>query len=137
VVVCDGRKAIVMENTGDAKFPNLQVRETYNHPDKTTAEQGAEKPGRVQHSVGRTISAVGQTDWHDESERAFLAKLADRLHHAVSAGEVAAVILVAPPRALGMIREKYSPALRKALTAEIAKDLVKAPTSEIEKHLTS
>lgn len=137
VVVCDGRKAVILENVGDSKFPNLQVRETHEQPDKPTLEQGADKPGRVHSSAGSGRSAVTQTDWHDQSERAFLSKLADRLDHAVGAGEVQTFILVAPPRALGMIREKYSSAVRKALTAEVAKDLVKAPTFEIEKHLVS
>ena len=29
VVVCDGAKALVLENTGDAKFPNLKTIEVY------------------------------------------------------------------------------------------------------------
>ena len=28
VVVCDGAKALVLENAGDAKFPNLKTLET-------------------------------------------------------------------------------------------------------------
>jgi protein required for attachment to host cells len=46
------------------------------------------------------------------------------------------VILVAPPRALGMIRPLYGHALKAALRAEIDKDLVKQPVYVIEKHLT-
>ena len=45
--------------------------------------------------------------------------------------------MVAAPRALGMIREMYSPALRKAIRAEVGKDLVKSPVHEIEKQLLS
>ena len=29
VVVCDGAKALVLQNTGDAKFPNLKTVEVY------------------------------------------------------------------------------------------------------------
>ena len=47
------------------------------------------------------------------------------------------LILVAPPRALGMIRPAYSPALRAAVRAEVDKDFVKLPVHEIEKHLTA
>ena len=47
------------------------------------------------------------------------------------------MILVAPPRALGMIRPAYSHALRAAVRAEVDKDLVKQPVHEIEKHLTA
>ena len=31
VVVCDGAKALILENAGDAKFPNLKTREVYEH----------------------------------------------------------------------------------------------------------
>ena len=42
---------------------------------------------------------------------------------------------VAPPRALGVLRQAYSPNLRTALRAEIDKDLVRVPVHQIEKHL--
>ena len=77
-------------------------------------------------------TAVAQTDWHDESERSFLKKLAERLNSAVEAGETKAITMVAAPRALGMIRPVYSSALRHAIVREIAKDLVKHPAHEIE-----
>jgi protein required for attachment to host cells len=43
--------------------------------------------------------------------------------------------MVAPPRALGMLRQAYSPHLRQALRAEIDKDCVRMPVYEIERHL--
>jgi protein required for attachment to host cells len=45
--------------------------------------------------------------------------------------------MVAPPRALGMIRPMYSLGLRHAIAREIAKDLVKQPVHEIERAITS
>ena len=46
-----------------------------------------------------------------------------------------ALILIAPPRALGVLRQTYSHSLRAVLRAEIDKDFVKLPVHEIEKHL--
>ena len=57
-------------------------------------------------------------------ERAFLNALVSRLHVALTKGETEALIMIASPRALGVIRETYSPALRKAFRAELGKDLV-------------
>jgi protein required for attachment to host cells len=85
--------------------------------------------------MGTARSAVEQTDWHDEAERAFLTALASRLHVGLTQGETHALIMIAPPRALGMIRDAYSPAVRKAIRAEVGKDLVKFPVYEIEKQL--
>ena len=137
VVVCDGRKALILENAGDEKFPNLRTKETRDHPDASTREQGASPPGRSFQSVGPRRSAVAQTDWHDEAERGFLKELAERLNSAIEAGETRAITMVASPRALGMIRPMYSLGLRHAIAREIAKDLVKQPVHEIERAITS
>jgi protein required for attachment to host cells len=137
VVVCDGRKALVLENVGDATYPNLHTKEVREHPEPRTSAQGTDRPGKVHPSVGTAGSAVEQTDWHDLSERAFLVELASRLHGAVTNGETRSLIVVAAPRALGMIREAYSPTVRHAIRAEVGKDLVNVPVHEIEKQLFS
>jgi len=116
-------------------FPNLHTREVHEQPDLSTHAQGSDAPGRVHQSIGSARSSIEQTDWHDESERSFLKTLAERLDVAVTTGETSAVTVVAPPRALGMIRADYSAAVQKALQGEIAKDLVKMPVYEIEKQL--
>lgn len=137
IVVCDGRKALILENAGDERFPNLHTKETYDHPDASTHEQGVSQPGRSFQSMSHARSAVSQTDWHDEAERAFLKSLAERLNSAVAGHQVKALTIIAPPRALGMIRPEYSPALRRAIVQEIGKDLVKSPVHEIERMVAS
>jgi protein required for attachment to host cells len=135
IVVCDGRKGLILENSGDSMFPDLKTKEVHQYEDQRTHEQGADRPGRVFQSVGETRSAVEQTDWHDQDERAFLKGLAERLDAAVTKGETKSIVLVAAPRALGMIRQVYSPAVEKAIANEIAKDLVNQPVHEIERQL--
>src|SRR5437773_6646498 len=76
VVVCDGRKALILENLGDRMFPNLHTREVREHADQPTSAQGSDAPGKLQASVGTARSAIEQTDWHDDAERAFLKALA-------------------------------------------------------------
>jgi protein required for attachment to host cells len=136
VVVCDGAKALVLENTGDIKFPNLKTVEVFEQKDLPTRELGTQKPGRTHNSVGPGRSAVEQTDWHTQAEEAFLAKLVAHLDAAVAAGKTKSLIVVAPPRALGVIRPAYSHAVRSAVRAEVDKDFVKLPVHEIERHLT-
>ena len=69
---------------------------------------GTDAPGRAFSSVGAGRSAVEQTDWHAQEEDRFLHKLAARLDAAVNAGETKSLIMVAPPRALGVLRHAYS-----------------------------
>src|SRR3989442_4594884 len=125
VVVCDGKKALVLENVGDEKFLNLKTREVYEQPDPKTHELGTDAPGRAFSSVGTARSAVEQTDWHDQEEQRFLHKLTEHLDAAVIGGKAKSVIVVAPPRALGVLRHAYSSHLRGAVCAEIDKDFVK------------
>jgi protein required for attachment to host cells len=136
VVVCDGAKALVLKNTGDAKFPNLKTVEVHEQKDLPTHLLGSDKPGRAYSPAGRSHGTVEQTDWHDQAEQAFLTHLAQKLDAAVAAGKTKSIILAASPRALGMIRPAYTHALRAAVRAEVDKDLVKLPVHEIEKHLT-
>jgi protein required for attachment to host cells len=136
VVICDGAKALVLDNTGDAKFPNLKMVEVFEQADLATHELGSDRPGRSHSSLGHGRSAVEQTDWHNQAEQTFLTHLAQHLDAALSAGKTKSLIIVAPPRALGMIRPAYSHALKGAVRAEVDKDLVKMPVHEIEKHLT-
>ena len=136
VVVCDGAKALVLQNVGDAKFPNLKTVEVHEQPDQKTSEIGSDAPGRAFASVGSNRSAVGQTDWHEQSEQTFLQGIAARLDKALNAGKTKSLIVVAPPRALGILRQAYSSQVRGALRAEIDKDFVKMPVDQIEKHLT-
>jgi protein required for attachment to host cells len=135
IVVCDGRKALILENLGDRMFPNLHMKEVHEHSLQSTQAQGTDRPGKVHDSSGMARSAIEQTDWHEDSERAFLKTLAERLTVAVTTGETSALTMVAPPRALGMIRADYSLVVRKALHGEVDKDLVKLPVYEIEKQL--
>jgi protein required for attachment to host cells len=136
VVVCDGAKALVLQNVGDAKFPTLKTIEVFEQKDLPTREQGTDRPGRSHSSVGHGRSAMEQTDWHDLAEQEFLTQLAHHLDAAIGAGKTKSVVLVAPPRALGMIRPVYSHALKGALRAEVDKDYVKMPVHEIEKRLS-
>ena len=136
VVVCDGAKALVLENDGDIRAPNLKTVQVCEQKDLATHIIGTDAPGRTFNSVGSARSAVEQTDWHDQAERAFLTQLAQHLEEALASATTKSLIIVASPRALGMIRSAYSHAVKGAVRIEVDKDLVKMPVHEIEKRLT-
>ena len=137
VVVCDGRKALILCNQGDAAFPNLRTLEVHEQENPATSEQGTDAPGRVHQSVGTARSSVEPTDWHDEAEKAFLKQIAARLDKAVMGAEAQHLVIVAAPRALGAMRQHYSRAVQDVISAEIDRDMVKLPVFEIEKHLAA
>src|SRR5262245_52548958 len=119
VVVCDGRKALVLENAGDEKFLDLKTREIYERDDAKTHELGTDAPGRSFNSIGKGRSAMEQTDWHEQEEQRFLHRLSSHLDAAVVAGMTNSLVLVAPPRALGVLRDSFSSHVIGALRAEL------------------
>ncbi len=137
IVVCDGKKALLLENIGDEKFLNLKTKEVHEHPDPKTHDLGTDAPGRAFQSLGHSRSAVEQTDWHEQAEQRFLHTLVSHLDAAVNGGKTKSLIVVAPPRALGVLRQAYSHTVRSALRGEIDKDFVRLPVHEIERHLAA
>lgn len=137
IIVCDGSKALFLQNAGDAKFPNLQTREVMEQKAPATSEIGSDRPGRSHSSVGPGRSAVEQTDFHTQQEVEFLRSIMTRLDAAAQAGQMKSIIIVAPPRAIGVLRQHYTHALKKAVREEIQKDYVRMPVYEIEKHLAA
>jgi protein required for attachment to host cells len=135
VLVCDGAKALVLQNAGSRQTPRLVTREVYGQADQRTREIGTDKPGRSISSVGEQRSAMEQTDFHEQEEQRFLAQLAERLHKAVLGGETQALIVVAPPRAIGVLRREFSDHVRGAVQAEVERDYLKMPVDEIARHL--
>lgn len=137
IVVCDGAKALILENKGDEKFPNLRTREVHEQENPRTHEQGTEPAGRVAASVGSARSAVETPDYHQQNETAFLKRLVEQLDRAAAEHSPPAITVVAPPRAMGVLRTAYTARLRALLREEVEKDYVKMPVHEIEKRLTA
>lgn len=137
ILVCDGAKALLFENAGDAQALNLRPLDIRVEPHPPTRGLGADRPTRVYDSMDGSRSGAEQTDWHEAAEVDFLAKVAQVLEQAVAQRRPPRLSLVAPPRALGILRQELGEATRAALAAEIAKDLVNHPVPEIEKQLAA
>jgi protein required for attachment to host cells len=137
VLVCDGRKALILEAAGKPTAPHLVLKEEKSVNDAPAHELGTDRPGRVYQSVGTKRSSLEETDHHVEAERLFLRGVAARLDAALLAGEVEDLIVVAPPKALGMLRAEVSRRVKAAIRGEINKDLVSMPISDILPRITS
>jgi protein required for attachment to host cells len=137
VLVCDGAKALLLRNDGDATLLNLVLLKTLAEPAPATHELGSDKPGRTHESMGYARSAMEQTDWHAQAEAAFLRGVAGELDKAVRENGIKALVLVAPPKALGLLRKELTDSVQACVKAEIPKDLARLSTRDIEKHLAN
>ncbi|MHB2210848.1 host attachment protein [Methylobacterium sp. CM6257] len=134
VVVGDGRRALVLRNDGPGIQPCLRVQKVFEAAaNPPTHEQGTDRPPRVRTADRR--SAIEQADWHEMAEHRFTGEVAAALGRTLD--PVAALVIVAPPRTLAALRHALPEPLKRAVIAEVAKDLTKHPVSEIQRQLCS
>ncbi len=136
VFVCDGMRALMLRNDGDINVPVLTTVGSFTESHPPTRQLGSDRPGRVFQSNGTARSAKGDADLHDEEETAFLKRMAEEMAKVVKSHDVTSLVVVAPPRALGVLRTSFAAPVKSVVTAEIAKDLTKMPTGEIAQYLS-
>lgn len=137
IAICDGQKALLLENKGDRKYPKLETRGIFKQENPRNSAQGSAPPGRAFSPAGGGRSAIEETDIHDLAERDFLRNFAGELDHSIGEHKVRTLVLIAPARALGMIRPHLSAATRHVLITELDRDYVKMPLYEVERHLAA
>lgn len=137
VLVCDGSKALFYANVGDAQAISLEVVKTLVDHHPPTRELGTDRPGRSFESMSSSRSAVRQTDWHEAAEATFLRQAAEAFDEIVRTEHLRQAVVIAPARALGILRTHLSEEVRRILSAELARDLVKLPKDKLEAFLQS
>jgi protein required for attachment to host cells len=136
VLICDSQKALLLRNEGDPDLLDLKPIEIHSEPHPRTAELGTDAPGRsLQSHAAGGRSAYEATDFHAQEESQFLQKITRIIDAAASERKFKHLVLVAPPHALGLIRESLTPAARALIIAEVHKDLTNVPIGTIEEHL--
>jgi protein required for attachment to host cells len=135
VLVGDGRKALMLHNEGDADLLDLRRTNVRVDDNPATHEQGTDAPGRVYGASGGARSSVEPTDWHEIEAHRFATSMADEINEAVRTGACKEIILVAPPKVLGELRQKLNGEAQKHVKGEIAKDLTHHRIGEIEQIL--
>jgi protein required for attachment to host cells len=133
ILVADGRKAMILRNAGDEKFPNLKTEWSVAEPHASTAAQGTDRPGRVSFQDRR--SSVEQTDWHTEEETAFAKRTAATLDGLVRQQQTRNVVIIAPARTLSVLRRSLGEDTTRKVIAELVHDLVNHTVGDIEAYL--
>ena len=92
----------------------------------------SDRPGRTFDSVGAGRHAMAySSDARREDERAFAIRLGAALQESLRSNAFDQLVVVAPPKMLGDLREKLPADVRKIIKAEVAKDLTHVPNPEI------
>ena len=132
VLVADGRKSLFLRNEGDEEFLNLVVEDQRAHADLEDRDLKSDAPGRAMNVVGGGRSAMDEPNYHQMEEDRFAKDTAGLLSKRVERGGIEQLVVVAPPRTLGELRQHYGKAVEAKIVAEVDKDLVNHPIDQLE-----
>jgi protein required for attachment to host cells len=136
VLIADGGHAKVFESEGPGCALTPIESMTLSADLPANRDILSDRPGRSFDSHGHSRHAMeSPSDAHRELKREFARKVASLLEACVAQGKLDRLVVVAPPPALGDLREALSKAVRAKVSAELAQDLVKTPHSELPQHL--
>lgn len=116
----------------------LTLVEEIDHPQGRFQNQDVDSDSR---HASKDSSGLGRGTYepqetsHDHIAKVFAADIVKKLEEARNSNYFDAVVLVAEPRFLGMLREQLSSPLEKMVRGSVGKDLYRVPTAEIANHL--
>lgn len=136
ILIADGSRARVLESHGPGSklVPVEDMVLAVELPPNRELE--TDRPGRSLESANPTRHAIeNRSDARRELKRKLARDVADKLEHGLRDRRFDRLAIVAPPAALGDLREALSKSLQSKVTAELAKDLVKIPKNDLPSHL--
>ena len=138
VLVAHEAGARIFENGGPGK--GLDLVQEIEHPEgrERNRDIDTDRPGRSFQSDGadpRRSSMSSEQSPHDRVVADFARDLTGKLEHARASNQYDRLVLVAPPRFLGLLRSSLDDATRKLVIGSLDKDLAKAKEDELAKQL--
>jgi protein required for attachment to host cells len=136
IVVADGGSARILEQQRASEGLSIVADGAMERFVQRSGEINADRPGRSfdSHGTGRHAMEP-HTPAGRVAERTFLRRLARRLEVAAVQKRFEHLVLVAPPRAMGELRELMNAHVQHRISAEIVKDLTHVPEHELLEHL--
>lgn len=138
IVVAHEAGARVFAHDGPGK--GLALVESIEHPEGRARDRdiASDRPGRsFRKDSGdpRRASMSRSEGPHDRSVSDFARGLADKLQHARVQNQFERLVLVAPPRFLGLLRSSLDGPTSQLVVGSVHKDLATSKEAELLKHL--
>jgi protein required for attachment to host cells len=130
VLVADGRKMLLFRNNGDEQHVDLRT-EAHDQRDDTQ-DRGTDAPGTNFQSFMPKRSSYEETDVRQLEEDRWAARAAEELNRRALAGDYDALAIIAPPKALGVIRKELHKESERRIVAVHNKAMTDRPIPEIE-----
>lgn len=136
ILVADGSQARIASHMGPGKGLEPVLENQLHSRNLPGREIMADRPGRAFDSAGQGRHAMEPvTDPRVHDKQDFIREIAALLDKESKRGSFDRLVIVAPPKALGYLREELSDTVRSKVTGELGKDLVHVPLHDLAGHL--
>ena len=107
-------------------------RRTIARADRKDRELRTDAPGTVQQSFGFGHSTYEETDFQQQEEDRWIKDAADELKARVLRNDFDALAIVAPPKALGVLKKSLHKEVEKRIVCTVNKEMSGRPVPDIE-----
>jgi protein required for attachment to host cells len=135
VLVADGKKMLFLRNHGDRGMIDLRTESHEERPDPMDRDIKSDAPGTVQQSFGSGRSTYEEADFKQIGEDRWAAEAAEELNKRALRNDFEALVVVAPPKALGVLRRKLHKQAERRIVLTINKEMTDRPIPDIEELL--
>ncbi len=132
VLVADGRKLLFFRNRGDENQIDLRTEAHDERSDAKDSELKTDGPGTQGQSFGYGRPAMDETDFHQQEEDRWVKDAAEQLKKRALANDFDALAIIAPPKALGVLRKELHKEVEKRIILTLNKEMTDRPISDIE-----
>jgi protein required for attachment to host cells len=132
VFVTDGRKMLFLRNHGDENQLDLRTEAHDEREDRKDREIRTDGPGTQKQSFGFGRPAMEETDFQQQDEDRWVKDAADRLKQRALRNDFEALVIVAPPKALGVLRKELHKEVERRVVATFNKEMTDRPIPDIE-----
>jgi protein required for attachment to host cells len=141
VLVTDGRKTLFFRNHGDINQIDLRTEAHDEREDLKDREIKRDAPGTAATGFsggGDTHRpAMGETDFHQQEEDLWVKEAAEQLKKRALQNDFEQLVIVAPPKALGVLRKELHKEVERRVLCTINKEMTGRPIPDIEALIVS
>jgi protein required for attachment to host cells len=137
VLVADGRKMLFFRNHGDENQIDLRTEAHDEREDRKDSDIKTDSAGGIHQSAGYGRSTYEETDFHQQEEDRWIKDAAVFLNERALRNDYDALAIIAPPKALGVLRKCLHKQVEKRLVCTINKEMSGRPVPDIEALLVS
>jgi protein required for attachment to host cells len=135
VFVGDGKKMLFLRNHGDSDLLDLRTESHDRRADPKDREIKTDAPGTVKQSMGFGRDSMDEADFQQQGEDRWVKEAAEELNRRALSNDFEALVVVAPPKTLGVLRKNLHKEAERRIVLTVNKEMTDRPIPDIEELL--